>query len=123
MSDDGTRFTAISDRGHLVRGTFRRGTQKITAVESTALEPLSGPDGALLGDLERDAEGLAEAKDGTLYISFEGAAPKLLAYRDGTARALPIPPDFIPQGGNSGFEPLAIDADGRLYCSRNAPGN
>ncbi|MFD1343509.1 esterase-like activity of phytase family protein [Litorisediminicola beolgyonensis] len=115
LSPDGTGFTALSDRGLLVRGTLERRRGRLTGVSLTEVAPLA------LTRRDRpikqpDAEGLAAAPDGTLYLTLEGAVPMLWV----------LPPDGPPhperlfEGAralqtNSGLEALARGPDGALY--------
>ena len=117
MSDDGSAFLAISDRGYWTRGTLTRdGEGRITAVQASPMRALRGKGDAPLADRRNDSEGLAVAPDGTVYISFENVA-RVLRYDsiDGPAANLPTPPDFAALQVNSALEALAIAPDGTLY--------
>lgn len=115
LSDDGTRFTAISDRGFIVTGRFHRAGAKLTAIEEDAPGPLRNVQGAPVSGLETDAEGLAIGPDGQLYVSFEGLH-RVRAYPSPErSRALPTPGAFAALQGNSGLEALAVDGKGHLY--------
>lgn len=115
LSADGSRFTAISDRGGLITGRLIRQGPKLVAVDQTAPQPLYNTNGAPLRGAKVDAEGLAIGPDGRLYISFEGHH-RVWSY-DGAQKPRPLdrPRAFTALQGNSGFEALAIAADGRLY--------
>jgi hypothetical protein len=111
----GDGFIAITDRGWLGEGRLLREGDRIVGVSETALRPLRGPDGAPLAQLDSDAEGLALATDGTLYVSFEHNH-RVAALDPGATRlrALDRPRDFIGLQDNSGLEALAHDPQGRL---------
>ncbi|MCF3592714.1 esterase-like activity of phytase family protein [Rhodobacteraceae bacterium LMO-12] len=116
LSRDGTRFTAISDRGFRVDGRLQRRAGVITAVRAGAIHPLLDPDGKRLTGARNDPEGLAIRDDGRSFVSFEGVH-RVWAYPnpDGRARRLPRHPDFKHMQGNSSLEALAIDRRGWLY--------
>ena len=115
LSADGTRFIAISDRGGVVTGRLLRENGRLVAIEQGPPGPLRDPEGDPLTGGASDAEGLALRDDGRLFVSFEGVH-RVWAYLtlDAAAR-LPRPKPFRDLQGNSGFEALAIDAQGRLY--------
>ncbi|WP_353473589.1 esterase-like activity of phytase family protein [Salipiger sp. H15] len=115
VSDDGQQFTAISDRGSIVMGSFEREDSRITGLESTPVEKLLDETGSRIDPEIDDAEGLAIGPDGRLYVSFEGP-PRIHASEryDLPATVLPRGPFYRSLEGNSGMEALAIDAQGRL---------
>lgn len=117
LSDDGRSFLAITDRGYWTRGTLTRdGAGIITAVSAQPMTPLRGKGAAPLDDRRNDSEGLAVARDGTVYISFESVARVLRYDRiDGPAANLPTPAEFDAMQVNSALEALAIGSDGTLY--------
>ena len=112
LSADGTRFTAMTDRGRIVTGVLARDRGRLTGIR---------PDGPLTrlrtggGKLSNDSEGLAISPDGTRYVSFEQSH----VVRRGTGAGqsdLPRHPDFDRFPSNGGLEALAIDSRGRLYA-------
>ena len=116
LSDDGTAFTTISDRGAIVQGTFTRDADgqisDVTLDTQTPLDTGKNPEDWR----SRDAEGLAITQDGTIYISFEGKhRVAQFTAADATETTLPIPDAFKGLQANSSLEALAIDADGTLY--------
>jgi hypothetical protein len=118
ISADGRDFVALSDRGAFQRGQITRSSsgaiRTISAVGPTTL--LRGKGEGPLQPARRDSEGLAIAPDGTVYISFEGAARVLRYDRlDGPAENLPDHPDFAGLQQNSALEALAVGPDGALY--------
>lgn len=117
LSADGTRFTALSDRGAFTTGRFARDARgRITAIEAAPLNLLKGAGDAPLRARRADSEGLAIAADGTAYVSFEGATRVLRYPRlDGPAENLPEAPAFRKLPPNSALEALAIAPDGTLY--------
>ncbi|MFT3690527.1 esterase-like activity of phytase family protein [Paenirhodobacter sp.] len=118
--DDGRHFVTQSDRGTVWRGEIARdATDRIIGVTRT-----SGPvvlrarDGRPLQRREADAEGLALAPDGGIYISFEGDRLARVAWYptdDAPARVLPRPMAFNAMQLNSSLETLAVDARGTVY--------
>ncbi|MGP3696789.1 esterase-like activity of phytase family protein [Rhodobacter sp. NSM] len=117
MSDDGRLVTLLSDRGAWTRGrVIRNGKGRITDILTEPMQILRGQRGGPLGRGRTDSEGLAIGRDGTAYVSFEGAA-RVLRYRDlaGKAESLPVHRDFRLMLGNGALEALAIDDKGVLY--------
>ena len=124
LSADGSRFVALSDRGAITEGRLiRDATGAITAIEAAPMRLLRGNGEAPLLPERNDAEGLAVAADGTIYVSFEGVA-RVLAYDriDGPARNLPRPSAFARMSLNSSLESLAIDDRGWLYTMAERSG-
>jgi len=116
VSDDGMRFTVIGDKGAIVEGQFIRVDGQIAGVVST-MRKLQNTDGKPVSKPDSDAEGLAVAADGRIYISFEHRH-RVWAYRDSKSDAawLPRHPDFKHFKDNDGLEALAIDPDGTLFA-------
>ena len=117
VSPDGTRFTALTDRGSFVQGRLRRAADgTIAAVEARPMQRLRSNGTEPLANGRNDSEGIALGPDGTFYVSFEGVA-RVLRYRelDGPAENLPTPPEFRAFPRNASLESLAVDAQGRLY--------
>ncbi|MEH7827727.1 esterase-like activity of phytase family protein [Gemmobacter denitrificans] len=117
LDPSGTGFTALSDRGGWTRGRLIRDPEgRITGLEAAPVQRLRGKGQAGLAAGRTDSEGLAVAKGGTAYVSFEGAARVLRYDRlDGPAENLPIPDAFRRMQRNSALEALAIAPDGALF--------
>ncbi len=115
----GTRFIAISDHGAWTEGRIHRDAAGIIKdVTAAPFRLLLGADGQPFKEARRDSEGVAVARDGTVYISFEGPqAARVLRYPrlDGPAENLTRHPDFPRMQENSSLEALAIGPDGTLY--------
>ena len=118
VSADGTRFWAVSDGGILTRGQFQRDPQSGAIIGASGFEPvrLKAPDGEETHDIWDDAEGLAVAKNGQIFVSFEGVH-RIWRYDVAGGNAIEIPPhpDFADMQNNSSLEALAIDEAGTLY--------
>jgi hypothetical protein len=116
LAPDGLAFTAISDRGFIATGIFTRENRAIASVENFSISALHGLNGPEMPRYFDDAEGLAIAEDGTIYISFE-SEHRVWSYAtpQSDAKALPRHPDFKNMQNNSSLEALAIDANGTLY--------
>src|SRR5690606_270867 len=116
LTEDGTGFVALSDRGYLLRGTGapRAGARHTGIATGPAWELLTSK-GRRLHGLDRDSEGLALAPDGSLYVSFEGNV-RIARYTapGAPAELLPRPPEFGEMQANAALEALAIDAAGTL---------
>lgn len=117
LSADGSRFTALSDRGAFVQGRLRRSADgQITAVEAGPVTLLRSQDERPLAEWRSDSEGLAIAPDGTVFVSFEGVA-RVLRYDkiSGPATNLPTPAAFKALPRNAALEALAVDRKGAIY--------
>lgn len=114
---NGAGFIALSDRAAFtVGGLIRDAGGRITAVKAAAMRPLKGKDDIALRGIRADSEGMALAKDGSVYVSFEGIARVAhYARLDGPAENLPSHPDFKTMQANASLESLAIGPDGALY--------
>ncbi len=113
---NGNRFLATSDRGQFVRGVIERKDRKVRTVRDITLTPIRNNKGLPLSLRNADAEGLAVAPDGRIYVSFEGFH-RVATYHDIGASSLLLPrhKDFQGMQSNSSLEALAIDSNGRLY--------
>ena len=116
VSDDGSSFVTVSDRGTLYQGLFQRNSGKITGITNLQKTGLRDDDGSLISTFRSDAEGLAIAPSGRLYISFE-QYHRVWTYSSPSSQAawLPRHPDFKTMQSNSSLEALAIDANGALF--------
>lgn len=117
VSQDGSRFTALSDKGRYIQGRFERDAAgKITGVSTGKVTALKSNTQAPLGAGRTDSEDIALAPDGSFYVSFEGVA-RVLHYAaiNGLAENLPTPPEFATYPRNASLESLAVDASGALY--------
>jgi hypothetical protein len=112
IAADGEHFTAHSDRGHWLRGKFKRDGDRIVAIENAEMAPMRGPDGRPLGSRKWfDTEALTS--DGENFFVGIERANRILRYRiaDGlNARGIPVQ---IPNGirelpFNQGLEALAF---------------
>lgn len=112
---DTAGFVAVTDKGWLAEGRLIREKDGIVGVSDTVFRPLLGRDAAPLVGFDSDAEGLARAPDGTLYMSFEGYSRVYLARPgENQTRWIVRHPDFDTLQTNSGLEALAQDPQGRL---------
>lgn len=123
LAPDGLGFVVVSDSAAVFSGRFSRGPRgEVTAAKAgpPAL-PLSRH-GRPLDEWMDDAEGVALAPDGGLYISYE-THDRIVRYGPGGRTWLEEywPPAFKTLTINKGIEALAIDADGRLLAIPEAP--
>lgn len=126
LSSDRRRALLLSDRGFLVRlRLLRDSTGALTAVEKIGHVELRDRQGALLTGHARDAEGMDQRPDGTLFLSFESPRNRVWRYDDeaGAAFALPVAEGWNTLRGNRGLEALASDANGVLYALAESPRN
>lgn len=127
VSPDGNSFTAIGDRGYWLTGTIDRLGEIISGINIEALKPILGDNGypvaaRRVGDWS-DAEGLAIAPDGTVWVSFERWAhvaryPEGL---DGSAVWTKDHPTFYDHADNWQLEAVALAPDGSLYAFSERP--
>jgi hypothetical protein len=116
VTDDGTGFTVIGDNGIITEGTFEREGGRIIAIDANPTRMLTNSTGGPLGPQQTDAEGLAIAPDGQIFISFERfARVRTQTGANGMPEMLPRAPEFDALQENSALEALAIGPDGALY--------
>ncbi|MEM5476061.1 esterase-like activity of phytase family protein [Pacificibacter sp. AS14] len=116
VTDDGASFTAISDHGSIVLGRFSRNEMNvIDNITTSNLHKLKGAKSDTLLRKLQDAEGLAIADDGEIFVSFEGSH-RLWKYASNASRATELPqhPAFKALQPNSSLEALAITESGDL---------
>jgi hypothetical protein len=122
LSDDGLRILAISDNGSFGKGVIARDKSgQIIGVTFESLQKLKTFEGSKYTE-QKDTEGIAVAKDGTVFISYElytyvAAFPKI----DGYPNAIPSPPEFKSYENNRSLEALAIGPDETLYAIPELP--
>lgn len=121
VSEDGTRFLAITDAAHWVTGTLDYTDGRLTGARGDRIVPMLDANGQVMSGKQGDAEGLDTvapyAIDGPVYVSFEGQhriwryAPFEGGQRRVTAElALPGVAKDLPSNG--GIEALAaLSAD------------
>lgn len=124
LSQDGSNFVATGDKGIIAEGRLIRVRGQLRGIENVRLSPLRDSKGAPLRTWRTDAEGLAIALSGEIFVSFEGLQ-KVSAYDsiDGAARDLPQHRLFPGLQRNSSLEALAIDEAGRLYTMPERSGD
>lgn len=119
VSGDGQRFTAIGDRGHVVRGRLSYGPGgTLAGASDLGVQPLAGIHAK---GLKRgaDAEDLLRLPGGDWLVSFEGT-PRLWRYGPDMGRAdvvpvpVPVPADTATSPANGGLEAMTLFADGRM---------
>ena len=118
VSDDGTIFWAVTDRGFAASGQIiRDDAGQITGVEAGPMIPIMFFDkGTPLPENHTDSEGLARSSSGRLFVSFEGVARvRGLSVDSYETRWIPGPRDFESLQINSGLEALAVGPDDALY--------
>jgi hypothetical protein len=114
LSADGESFVSTSDKGSIAGGLIVRRSGRIVGVADAVFEVLRGEGGRVNQHYETDAEGLAIAKDGSRYISYEGLHLILKFSPNGQITRIPQPSAFRSFQRNSSLEALAIDEDGAL---------
>ncbi|MCI2395768.1 esterase-like activity of phytase family protein [Aliiroseovarius sediminis] len=116
VTEDGTTFVALTDRGHVTRGKFIRENGVIKKIVHSKLNKLTSPRGKPLRGIWTDSEGLAIADNGDVYVSFE-VQHRITKYVRGNAKGQNMPknPATDRMAGNSAQEALAINRDGTLF--------
>ena len=126
VTEDGTGFVAVGDRGWWLSGTFEREGDRISGVRIRRLEGIIGQDGLpvsarRVGDWS-DAEGLALAPDQTAFVTFERWAHVWHFNRPFTrAQWIKDHPTFYDHADNWQLEAAAIDPEGRVYVFSEKP--
>ncbi|MFA3916833.1 esterase-like activity of phytase family protein [Ruegeria hyattellae] len=116
LSDDGMSMLALSDRSILVSAKLQRTDGRVSGVDVTSAHWVRSSRNKRMIGRAGDSEGLAVAPDGSHYISFEGVHRLAhFANPESRSKVLPRPKAFKKLAKNGSFEPLAIDAKGRLY--------
>jgi len=114
VSPDGTRITAVSDKGHWVSFALRADENgRLAGVGAGRISPLRGLKGEPLANRwDKDAESLARLPDGSLAVSFEHNH-RLWRYESGPSPLSGVPTPFEPPldlralGRNTGIEALS----------------
>ena len=130
LSPDGTRLTAVSDQGDLLRARLEvDGTGRLQGLSGAEMHRLRGVDGEPLfqGFNKRlqDAEAVERLADGSYLVSFEHRH-RVLRYADllGRPSLFATPPGIAEAPANGGLEAMAPLPDGRvLVLSEKYRGN
>ncbi len=126
LSDDGSSYVAVTDRGWWLTGRFERRGDLITRATVERVEPIIGQDGfpvaaRRVGDWY-DSEGLAIAPDGTAWVSFERWAHVWRFDQVfGTAEWIKDHPTFYDHAENWQLEAAAISPNGTVYVFSEKP--
>jgi hypothetical protein len=117
LSGDGTRLLAVSDRGWFVKGRIDR-ADGLPVAFSTEGPPVRMLDdhGQPVPQNQEDAEGIALAPDGQVFVSFE-VFHRVRTWVDITEKATWITDlvDVARLGSNTGFEAIAFGPDDAVY--------
>lgn len=115
LTNNGTRFYALSDQGYLSIGSVTRLNGVISDLVVEDIVTLKAPNGSRDSRTRFDTEGLALDGKGGFYISLEGPA-RVWHYSSPTAAPTQIatPAAFESYGRNSSFEALAILENGHI---------
>ena len=113
MEPDGSRFLAVTDGGHWLRGRLVYSGAAPAAIVDAEMAPMLGPDGKRLTTRGwHDTEAVAEDA-GTVYVGIE-RVHRILKYdyaKQGLqARGVPVPvpPEFKTFPSNKSIEALAV---------------
>lgn len=126
VSADGGTYYAVSDQGWYLTGELTRSEGVIVDIGIARFLPIQGNDGLpvaarRLGDWS-DAEGLARAADGRLWISFERWAHVSRFGGEGqTGEWIKDHSDFSQFADNKQLEALALHPDDTVYTFPEEP--
>jgi len=116
VSENGSSFIALSDRGNVISGSFQRQEQVVSGIDAGPIHRLRREFGIPLEREYSDSEGLALAPDGTLFVSFEWEhGLRSLDASNGQTSELITLDAFENFQENASLEALAIGPDGALY--------
>lgn len=116
LSSDGQSMTIVTDRGRIVQANLHRDAGSITSAEITHSVAMRDEAGKILRKPFSDAEGLAIAPGGQHYVSFEGQHRIVMVdMKNGVTTPFVTFPASNFQAENSGFEALAVGADGTIF--------
>ncbi|GLK75499.1 hypothetical protein GCM10008171_07530 [Methylopila jiangsuensis] len=118
LSADGTRFTAVSDRGFWFRGAVEREGPTPVGLSGVEKDAIEGPRGALPGRRGSDTEAL-EIQGRSAWVASERVNQVLRFALDaqgraGAGRAIALPKDARSAPFNEGFEAIALTEGGAL---------
>lgn len=120
LSADGSMLYAVSDRGFWVSIQIRHDAAgRLAAFGPMEIFTLLTPGGGPVTGRERDAEGLAQERDGSFIVSFEQIhrlwhyPPPPAAFK-APAQPVPVPAGLAGAPSNGGIEAVTVLPDGRL---------
>ena len=120
---DGANILLLSDRGVLATARLQRGQGGASmGVEAQAIQYLRDTEGTPLTGPFRNAQGIAVAEDGRIFVSFEGHG-RVWSYAapDAPAQALPLHRDFARLTVGAGLSALAISRAGVIHAIPQRP--
>ncbi|QBF29815.1 esterase-like activity of phytase family protein [Thalassococcus sp. S3] len=121
VRDNGTRVVAITDSARLIEARLTRQGGTLSGVTLDTSRALLNTSGWPIKGDYADAEGLAIAPDGTMFVSFENKH-RVLRYANGPiAERLPAHQNFDLFRLNGSLEALAIAEDGTLFTLPERP--
>ena len=109
ITETGNRLFAIGDRGQIVTARVERDAEGMLGLSDLRVWPLRNPDGKEVHGLSADAEGLALAEDGTLFVSFEGRG-RVWRLSAEASRFRPPSDQFRPRSSGGGRARAALHA-------------
>lgn len=125
VSDDGTSFLAITDSSHWLTGKLEYAGGRLANATGVEIGPLLDLEGRALDGKEGDAEGLAGAIDGDVFVSFE-RNHRIWRYSFGKkglaapAQAVAMPSELENAPDNSGLEGITTLSNGTILALTEA---
>lgn len=120
LSFDGSMLYAVSDHGYWLSAKLTHDRDgRLNELGRWEITPLLTPEGSPVSGQLRDAESIAQEKDGSLVVSFEGKH-RLWRYPpppfgfEAKPKTLAVPSDLEEAPFNGGIESMTVLADGRL---------
>jgi len=120
---DGVNLLLLSDHGFVAEARLQRGYgQQITGIQMRRVVLLNDEHGHPLTGSLHDSEGIAVARDGSIYVSFE-QHNRVVRYPNlgAPAQNLGEHIDFERLRAGRGIEALAVDRNGTIYAIPERP--
>jgi hypothetical protein len=128
ITTDGQLYT-VSDRGFWLSARMELDANgRLANLTGWQIAPLLTPGKSAVRGSLTDAEGLAQAADGTFLVSFEHTHriwryPAPPATLSGASRRVALPAEISKAPSNSGLEAISVRPNGEIFAIAEAPEN